>query len=38
MGKYAYESFLKKKEFEVKGVILPNNNSIYSTDIDTKKN
>ena len=37
MGKFAFESFLEKKEFEVKGIILPNANSIYSTDINEKK-
>ena len=37
MGKYAYESFLKNKNFQIKGVILPNKNSLYSTSIIQKK-
>tara|TARA_Y100000768_G_scaffold121427_1_gene89756 strand:+ start:2540 stop:3454 length:915 start_codon:yes stop_codon:yes gene_type:complete len=37
MGRFVYESFLKSKNFEIKGIILPNNHSIYKTSIDKKK-
>ena len=37
MGKHTYESFLKDKNIQIEGLILPNEGSIYYTNIEIKK-
>ena len=36
MGKFTYQSFLKNKNYEVIGIILPKKNSLYKTNILVK--
>ena len=36
MGKFTYQSFLKNKNYEIKGIILPEKNSLYKTNILVK--